>query len=85
MMKERRCNKGHTLIRVLPTLYDTRTKLAREVLSELRAKFRDYLMESTVNFNIELKEAGELRLADDVHHTIWSSRLQVISSTSVAN
>ncbi|RKI35596.1 ParA family protein, partial [Corallococcus sp. AB049A] len=26
-------------IRVLPTLYDTRTKLAREVLSELRAKF----------------------------------------------
>ena len=46
------------LIRVLPTLYDTRTKLAREVLSELRAKFRDYLMESTVNFNTKLKEAA---------------------------
>ena len=45
-------------IRVLPTLYDTRTKLAREVLSELRAKFRDYLMESTVNFNTKLKEAA---------------------------
>src|SRR3954471_9199756 len=44
-------------IRVLPTLYDTRTKLAREVLSELRAKFREYLMESTVNFNTKLKEA----------------------------
>jgi len=45
-------------IRVLPTLYDTRTKLAREVLSELRAKFREYLMESTVNFNTKLKEAA---------------------------
>ena len=43
---------------MLPTLYDTRTKLAREVLSELRAKFRDYLMESTVNFNTKLKEAA---------------------------
>src|SRR4051812_39033066 len=56
LMKER-CNKD-ILIRVLPTLYDTRTKLAREVLSELRAKFRDYLMESTVNFNTKLKEAA---------------------------
>ena len=43
---------------MLPTLYDTRTKLAREVLSELRGKFRDYLMESTVNFNTKLKEAA---------------------------
>src|SRR5215212_5423080 len=56
LMKER-CNKD-ILIRVLPTLYDTRTKLAREVLSELRSKFRDYLMESTVNFNTKLKEAA---------------------------
>ncbi|MGH7177773.1 MAG: AAA family ATPase [Tepidisphaeraceae bacterium] len=52
-----RCNKD-VLIRVLPTLYDTRTKLAREVLSELRSKFREYLMESTVNFNTKLKEAA---------------------------
>src|SRR5438045_1458064 len=56
VMKER-CHKD-ILIRVLPTLYDTRTKLAREVLSELRSKFRDYLMESTVNFNPKLKEAA---------------------------
>ncbi|HEX8322374.1 MAG TPA: AAA family ATPase [Tepidisphaeraceae bacterium] len=45
-------------IRVLPTLYDTRTKLAREVLGELRAKYKDYLMESAVNFNTKLKEAA---------------------------
>jgi chromosome partitioning protein len=56
LLKER-CSK-EILIRVLPTLYDTRTKLAREVLSELRAKFRDYLMESVVNFNTKLKEAA---------------------------
>src|ERR1700712_2709602 len=56
VMKDR-CGR-EILIRVLPTLYDTRTKLAREVLSELRAKFRDYLMESTVNFNTKLKEAA---------------------------
>lgn len=45
-------------IRVLPTQYDTRTKLAREVLSELRSKFRDYLTQSTINFNTKLKEAA---------------------------
>src|SRR5437870_3320136 len=52
LLKER-CNKD-VLIRVLPTLYDTRTKLAREVLQALRAKFRDYLLESVVNFNTKL-------------------------------
>jgi len=56
LLKEK-CDKD-IVIRVLPTLYDTRTKLAREVLSELRAKFREYLMESTVNFNTKLKEAA---------------------------
>jgi hypothetical protein len=52
-----KCGKD-IFIRVLPTLYDTRTKLAREVLSELRSKFREYLMDSTVNFNTKLKEAA---------------------------
>src|SRR5215212_3468695 len=56
ILKER-ANRD-VLIRVLPTLYDTRTKLAREVLSELRSKFREYLMESVVNFNTKLKEAA---------------------------
>lgn len=45
-------------IRILPTLYDTRTKLAREVLAELRGRFREYLMNSTINFNTKLKEAA---------------------------
>jgi chromosome partitioning protein len=51
------CDK-EVQVRVLPTQYDTRTKLAREVLSELRSKFRDKLMQSTINFNTKLKEAA---------------------------
>jgi chromosome partitioning protein len=47
-----------TPVRVLPTLYDTRTKLAREVLAELRGRFGEVLMRSTVNFNTKLKEAA---------------------------
>ncbi len=56
LLKEQ-CN-SEVRVRVLPTLYDTRTKLAREVLQELRAKFRDSLMQSTINFNTKLKEAA---------------------------
>jgi chromosome partitioning protein len=51
------CGKDIQL-RVLPTQYDTRTKLAREVLSELRGKFREHLMQCTINFNTKLKEAA---------------------------
>jgi chromosome partitioning protein len=52
-----KCN-NEIQVRVLPTQYDTRTKLGREVLSELRNKFREYLMHSTINFNTKLKEAA---------------------------
>jgi chromosome partitioning protein len=45
-------------IRILATLYDIRTKLAREVLAELREQFADMLMESSINFNTKLKEAA---------------------------
>jgi chromosome partitioning protein len=45
-------------IRILATLYDIRTKLAREVLAELREQFSGMLMEATINFNTKLKEAA---------------------------
>ena len=45
-------------IRILATLYDIRTKLAREVLAELREQFSELLMESSINFNTKLKEAA---------------------------
>ncbi len=56
-MLKQHCGREIT-VRILPTLYDTRTKLAREVLAELRGKFREQLMQSTVNFNAKLKEAA---------------------------
>lgn len=44
-------------VRVLATLYDIRTKLAREVLAELRQQFGELMLESAINFNTKLKEA----------------------------
>ncbi len=43
-------------IRVLPNQYDVRTKLAREILAELRRTFPEVIMKSIINFNTKLKE-----------------------------
>jgi len=48
----------HCRFRVLPTLYDVRTKLAREILSELKKHFGDKLLPLVINFNAKLKEAA---------------------------
>lgn len=44
--------------KVLATMYDVRTKLAREILSELRRHFSDRLLPVVVHFNSKLKEAA---------------------------
>ncbi len=44
--------------RVLPTMYDVRTRLAREILSHLRQAFGDRLLPIVINFNSKLKEAA---------------------------
>ena len=50
---------GHRVrFRILPTLYDVRTKLAREILSELKKHFGDKLLPLVINFNAKLKEAA---------------------------
>src|SRR4051794_34027876 len=54
---KRQCHQD-LRIRILATLYDIRTKLAREVLAELREQFGTLLMDSTINFNTKLKEAA---------------------------
>jgi chromosome partitioning protein len=54
---KKQCHQDLT-IRILATLYDIRTKLAREVLAELREQFGGLLMEATINFNTKLKEAA---------------------------
>lgn len=50
---------GHDVrFKVLPTMYDVRTKLAREILSELKKHFGDRLLPLVINFNSKLKEAA---------------------------
>jgi chromosome partitioning protein len=48
----------HVRFKVLATMYDVRTKLAREILSELKRHFGDELLPIVINFNSKLKEAA---------------------------
>jgi chromosome partitioning protein len=52
-----RCNH-HINVRVLASMYDIRTKMAREILAELRSHFADKMFRTVVNFNTKLKEAA---------------------------
>ena len=45
-------------VRVLANQYDVRTKLAREILAELRSKFKGVVYRTIVNFNTKLKEGA---------------------------
>lgn len=45
-------------IRVLANLYDVRTKLGREILSELKRKFGPMMCHSFINFNTKLREGA---------------------------
>jgi chromosome partitioning protein len=54
-----RCKQNVT-VGVLGSMYDIRTKMAREILSELRTHFGDKMFKTVVNFNTKLKEASSL-------------------------
>jgi chromosome partitioning protein len=45
-------------VRVLASMYDIRTKMAREILAELRSHFGDRMFETIVSFNTKIKEAA---------------------------
>jgi len=47
-------------VMVLASMYDIRTKMGREILSELRKHFSEWMFKTTVNFNTKLKEAASL-------------------------
>jgi chromosome partitioning protein len=53
----RRCNR-HVDVRVLASMYDIRTKMAREILAELRSHFADKMFRTIVCFNTKIKEAS---------------------------
>lgn len=60
-IREMREATGRPLIvRILANLYDVRTKLAREILSELRKRHSDAMFTSYINFNTKLKESTSL-------------------------
>ena len=47
-------------VMVLPSMYDIRTKMGREILAELRKHFSERMFKTVVNFNTKLKEAASL-------------------------
>jgi len=50
---------GHNVqFSILPTMYDVRTKLAREILAEIKRHFTGHLLPQVINFNAKLKEAA---------------------------
>ena len=50
---------GHTLgVRILPTLYDGRTRYARETLGEIRALFGELCFDTVIRSNVKLREAA---------------------------
>ena len=53
----KRCQQD-VLVRVLASMYDIRTKMAREILAELRSHFSDCMFKTVVNFNTKIKEAA---------------------------
>jgi chromosome partitioning protein len=51
---------GHKLhVRVLPTLYDGRTRYARTTLGEIRELFKELCFDSVVRLNVKLREAAK--------------------------
>jgi chromosome partitioning protein len=50
---------GHALeVRILPTLFDGRTRYARETLGEIRALFQDLCFDTVIRSNVKLREAA---------------------------
>jgi chromosome partitioning protein len=84
----RRCSQ-HVDVRVLASMYDIRTKMAREILAELRSHFADKMFKTIVSFNTKIKEASsfgqpisEYDPASKGHKDFHSLAEEVIGSQS---
>jgi chromosome partitioning protein len=53
----KRCSQN-VQVSILASMYDIRTKMAREILAELRAHFGEKMFRTVVNFNTKIKEAS---------------------------
>lgn len=50
---------GHDLsVRILPTLYDGRTRYARQTLGDIRELFKDMCFDTVIRMNVKLREAA---------------------------
>ena len=50
---------GHDLsVRILPTLYDGRTRYARQTLADIRELFKDLCFDTVIRQNVKLREAA---------------------------
>ena len=50
---------GHDLeVRILPTLYDGRTRYARQTLGDIRELFKDMCFDTVIRQNVKLREAA---------------------------
>jgi chromosome partitioning protein len=50
---------GHQMhVRVLPTLYDGRTRYARQTLGDIRELFKELCFDSVIRLNVKLREAA---------------------------
>ena len=50
---------GHDLaVRILPTLYDGRTRYARQTLAQIREMFKDMCFDTVIRQNVKLREAA---------------------------
>ena len=51
---------GHSLkIRILPTLFDGRTRFAKRALAEIREAYKDLVFDSVIRSNVRLREAAQ--------------------------
>jgi chromosome partitioning protein len=53
----RRCEQPVN-VKVLASMYDIRTKMAREILADLRSRFGDKMFDTIICFNTKIKEAS---------------------------
>jgi len=53
----RRCSQ-QVNVKVVASMYDIRTKMAREILADLRSRFGDKMLNTIVSFNTKIKEAS---------------------------
>jgi chromosome partitioning protein len=51
---------GHSLkLRILPTLFDGRTRFAKRALAEIREAYKDLVFDSVIRSNVRLREAAQ--------------------------